>query len=371
MIKGKVIVQRDTINRPQVNYRELGALNVSMIKLFDTDPVKFFETFKLGKKKKAVKNVSTKIGDLVDFYLLDCKGDESEFDLRVDEKFALFEENKGSGQAFILADELFEIAQENTDENGVIMLKFESMFSDALKKVQANGKYSGKTEEKALEDFEKKALSYYDFLIENADKVVVDESLINKAKKVGNLLKDDEFTADLFNDDDANIENFPKFVIEWKYTTKSGKVIDCKSEVDLIKVDHKNKIIYPKDLKTTYDNENFEYTYLKFRYDLQAAFYTLAIKYWANEEGLNEYIVKPFEFIVGDTSANNRRPVRYQLDIKDVYAGLDGFTLRGNEYKGIHQLIEDISWAEDTDNWNVSKQVIDAKGILKLNLKYE
>lgn len=371
MVKGKAIVQRDTIHRPAVNYRALEALNASMIKLFDTDPVKFFEQFKKGKRKKSVKNTSTIIGDLVDFYLLDCKGDQEEFEKRLDEKFAMFEDNKGTGQAFILADEIFDIAQQKVDENGVVTSTFESMFSDAFKTVQAAGKYSGKTEEKALEDFNNKALYYYEFLVDNMDKTVIDESLIAKAKKVSDLLQYDEFTENIFKEDTSNIEMFPKFVIEWKYSTLSGRVIDCKSEVDLIKIDHSKKVIYPMDLKTTYDNENFEYAYLKYRYDLQAAFYTLAIDYWSKQEGMGDYEIMPMEFIVGDTSSNNRRPIRVILTADDIKNSLYGYSIRGNEYKGVKTLIEEIAWADENDIWNVSKQVIDNKGIMKLNLKYD
>lgn len=371
MIKGKATVQRDTIHRPTVNYRELDALNVSMIKIFDTDPVKFFEQFKKGKKRKGVKNTSTIIGDLVDFYILDCKGDELEFEKRLDEKFALFEDNKGTGQAFLLADEIFEIAKENINENGEVTLPFDTMFSEAVKKIQAAGKYSNKSEEKILEDFTSKAINYYEFLVDNIDKTVIDESLIIKAKKVGDILLQDEFTEEIFKEESDDIELFPKFAIEFDYVSEHGKVIKCKSEIDLLKIDHNKKIIYPYDLKTTYDNENFEYTYLKFRYDLQAAFYTLAVQSWAITEGLNDYKIMPMEFIVGDTSSNNRRPVRYQLSEDDITRSSNGFSIRGIEYRGILPLIEEIIWSDINNMWNVSKNVYDNNGLIKLNLKYD
>lgn len=369
MIQGKAIKPHGEILRKEVNYRALDGLNCSMIKLFDNDPVKFFEQFKLGRKRRDEKTTSLMIGDLVDFYLLDCRGDWEELNQRFDEKFALFEGVKGTGQVFVLADELFKITMENTDENGVVQRSFETLFADAFRKVQQDGKYKGGTEEKGLADFDKNGKAYYDSLLENIGKTVIDVSLLEKAKKVADLLKEDEYTAELFGEDE--MENFPKFTIEWKYVTKAGKEIDCKSELDLLKIDHAKKIIYPKDLKTTFDNENFEYGYLKYRYDLQAAFYFLAVKYWALKEGMDKYSVMPMEFIVGDTSANNRRPIRYRLSMDDISKGLGGFSINGKHYKGIQQLIEEISWAEDTGNWNVSKDVFDNQGILKLGLKYD
>lgn len=370
MIKGTVIKVRDEINRPETNYRSIDALNCSMIKLFDTEPIKFYEQFKLGKKKKDSKGTALIIGDIVDFYILDCKGHEQEFEDRFDEKFALFQETKGTGQVFILCDTLLEVTLENTNENGEIMKEFDDLFKEAARRVKILGKYSGKTDDKILEDFKKSGQVYYQTLIDNVGKVVVDVSLLDKARLVAQLLMKDPFTKDVFSDD-GEIEYFPKFPIEWIYTCKNGSKIVCKSELDLLKIDHDKKIIYPKDLKTTYDNENFEMNYLKHRYDLQAAFYHLAVRYWASQEGLKGYIIEPMEFIVGDTSASNRRPIRYQITEEDLFKATHGFSVYGKQYKGIITLIEEINWAEITNNWNASKEVIDSNGKMILNIKYD
>src|SRR5882672_2586510 len=124
MIKGKQVQPRTFSEKPNVNYRKLDALNQSMLKVFDSDPVKFFEEFKLGKPRKQKKNVSFMIGDLVDFYLLECKGDEQELTNRFDEKFALFSGTKGSGQVFVLADYLFEETEASLNEKGEITISF-------------------------------------------------------------------------------------------------------------------------------------------------------------------------------------------------------------------------------------------------------
>lgn len=368
MIKGNVIKQSNVIARPELDYRSLEALNCSMIKLFDTDPVRFYEQFKLGKKKKNVKTTALTIGDLVDFYLLDCKGNDEEFQIRFEEKFGLFEEIKGSGQVFTLVDVLFQITENDTDENGVIKTKFESRFAEACRKVQnmKPPKYKGASKEKILLDFNSKGTEYFQKLIDNVGKTIIDISLVDKAKKVAELLKNDEFTKDLFDTDTDEVEHFPKLIIEWEMDG-----ISCKSELDLIIVDHKNKIIYPKDLKTSYDNENFEYSYLKYRYDLQAVFYNLAIQYWAKENDMSDYEIELMEFIVADTSYNNRRPIRFQTSQEDYDNSLYGFSIKGVKYKGLKQIVSEIMWSEKSGIWNVSKEVFDNNGILKLNLNYD
>ncbi len=368
-VKGEIIQQRGQIDRPEVNYRALEALNCSMIKLFDTDPVKFYEQYKLGKKKKESKSTALIIGDIVDFFLLDCRGDEDEFNNRFSEKFALYSGIKGTGQVFYLADELFKISQDQTNDEGLIITPFADRFTEAVQKVQADGKYKGKTEAKILEDFYKDGYDYFQSLLDNVGKIVIDVSLLDKARTVAEILRNDEFTKDVFEESDE-LEYFPKFPIEWKYEV-GNTIFDCKSELDILKIDHSNKIIQIKDLKTTYDNESFEYTYLKHRYDLQAAFYWFAVMDWRTRNGFDDYIVEPMEFIVGDTSSNNRRPVRYRTRQEDLEASIKGFTLRGVKYKGLGTLLFEIAWAEKNNIWNASKDLIDANGRFALNLKYE
>lgn len=353
-----------------MNYRELDALNSSMIRLFDTDPVKFFEQFKLGKKKKDKKTPSLIIGDIVDFYLLDCNGDAEEFESRFDEKFALYNDTKGTGQVFILADILFDITKQCTNEKDEITTSFITRFKEAYQKVQALGKYSGKSESKVLEDFNENGLTYFETLVENSNKIVVELSLLERSRHIGETLLTDGFTEKIFKCKEEE-ECFYKFPIEWEYTTSSGKVIKCKSELDILKIDHNRKEIYPKDLKTTYDNESFELSYMKNQYYLQGGFYYLAVKHWARQEGMGDYNVLPMEFVVADTSSNNRRPIRYQLSREDMSNCLEGFYLRGNHHKGVIQIIEEISWAEDNNIWNCSKELYTKNGILQLDIKYE
>lgn len=378
MIKGKQLAQKVVIDKPTINYRKIDALNQSMLKIFDSDPVKFFEEFKLGKKRKEKTNTAMIIGSLVDFYLLACNGDEDEFQNRFDEKFALFEGNKGSGQVFILVDLLFEETNNSLNEEGIITTSFEERFSEAFRRTTSirdgdgNQKYfKGKTLDKALEIFEKDGKEYFDTLLKNIGKMVVDISLVDKAKLVANNILTDPFTRELFyeNDDIQVITHLP---IEWKYCIDKDKFIRCKSEIDRLEINHTNKTIQVDDLKTNYDNESFDYTYIKNGYYIQNAFYTTAVMYWRSmEEDLKDYEVIPMRFIVGDTSANNRRPLIYSTSKEDILRGKEGFKLRGNYYRGIDELIKDIAWAEENEMWTCSKEAFDKKGQLTLNINYE
>lgn len=354
-----------SIKKPNVNYRAIDALNSSMIKLFDSDPVKFFKQFKEGKKVKSVPSTSLILGDIVDFYLLDCQADEDLFDQTYDVKFVIPETERGSGQVFMLADELYKITQKDCVDN-VINTSFETRFKQAFLNIKATGKYyKSSTEESAMIDFDKHAKSYYEELINSVDKTVVTTSLIDKAKKIAKSIIQDEFTGYLFKDSPSE-EVYRKFPIEWEYQN-----IKCKSELDLIRINHSTKSIKIYDLKTTYDNENFQFTYLKNGYYIQAGFYYLAVLSWAKEHGMEEYKVIPMQFIVCDTSSNERRPIKYQTSELDKENSLNGFKIRGTIYKGVLKIIEEIIWAEQMNVWNCGKEVFENSGNLNLNLIYD
>lgn len=377
MIKGKVKEERVSIEKPSFNYRKLDALNQSMLKTFDTDPVQFYNEFKLGKKRRSKSNNSLIIGDLVDFYLLECSGDEQEFENRFDEKFVLYQGKKGTGQVFQLADYLFEETENCLNEKGEITCSFMERFKAAYDRItQQDEKYkdskseSGfKSMEKVLEDFEKNGREYLQLKMDNSDKTVVEISLVDKAKIVGNNILHDPFTKDVFAHD--NEEYHTHFPIEWKYDLGNGKYVMCKSEIDMLLIDHEAKVIHPMDLKTTYDNESFDYMYIKNSYYLQNAFYHKAVSVWAADNEMADYRVMPMVFIVGDTSSNNRRPLIYRTSEEDVKWGMEGFFLRGTYYRGVKALVRDIAWAEENDEWRCSREAFDNKGQMTLNINYD
>ena len=366
MIKGKKF---ELIKNKSLIYKDIDALNQSMIKLFDSDPIKFFNEYKMGKARSEKINTSLIIGSIVDFYLLECDGDKSILESRLNEKFILFEGNKGSGQVFLLVDYLIEETKKCMDEKGEINCDFETRINDAIKRIQSEGKYRGKSVDVIIEDFVKNGKSYFEKCMESIDKTVVDISLLDKAIITGNTIKNDEFVSDIFNWDNTK-EKINHLVIEFKYDVEGRKFINCKAEIDMLIIDHLNKTIQLIDLKTTYDNENFEVGYIKNKYYLQVSFYYLAVKEWIKNKNISEYKILPMKFVVGDTSSNNRRPLLYITSEEDVIRGLEGFCLKGEFHRGIKELIEDIVWAEDNNEWRCSKEAFNNNGRINLNINY-
>lgn len=351
------------LDNKKIPYRQREGLNYSSLKTFEDEGVGvFYREFVLEEKKEKISN-SLVIGQLVDDIVLNYKGDLQTFYQDFHNKYVKFEGTKSTAQAFVLADVLFDVIVPSI-KDGVVTADFEASFKSAFDTVQAMDKYKGKTWEKGLEDFNKTAKEYFDTKIAGIGKIVVDLSTLQIAENVANQLMTDEFTAPLLKNERGYI--LPKVELEFKYLD-----VLCKGEVDFIEIDHDKKEIYPFDMKCLYDNENFDYAYIKYRYFLQQAFYSEGLVSWAEENGFGDYTIYPFTFLVGDTSVNKRRPLLYHLTGEDMAKGVTGFFLNGKEYRGIHDIVQDIKWHMDNDVWNCSKEAIVNNGSLTLKINYD
>ena len=45
---------------------------------------------------------------------------------------------------------------------------------------------------------------------------------------------------------------------------------------------------------------------------------------------------------------------------------MNGFEYRGRMYKGAKEIVQEITWAVETNNWRISKEAWDSNGILTL-----
>lgn len=361
-------IKQPTLKKPEVNYRKLQALNYSMLKEWDENPVSFFDQFKMGKLKKRKSSGSMTIGDIAHFFTLDCRGSESEFENRYNEKFAFIDFEVGSGQVFILCDHLFTVTEDSMNEDGIITMALEDRFEEAFKRVKAQDKYKGKDIDKVWDDFEANGQDYFKSLMDNIGKTIVTPAQLEKGKFVGNNLMRDPHTANIFQ---GNVHT--SYPIEWVFTNGDCSEVSCKSELDLFKIDDRRKKIFLYDLKCTWDNEGFEYSYLKYYYYIQQAYYWLAAVYYFTyvEPQYADYEIVPMQYVVADTSPNNRRPLIYPCTETDLRAGIYGFNLAHKHYKGVNELMDEICFAENNDIWNMSKEAYQNKGIMKLNFDYK
>ncbi len=363
-VEGSLKQEVKAIEVPEVKYRELKALNYSMIVKFSKSPAEFVDEFILGNPKDDDEDTaSTLIGNAVDDILLTYKGDFDEFDNRFSEKYALYTgEDVGTKQVFVLANELFKVTKRSPDED------FKQRFIWAFDNVQKQGKYKGKKMDYALQDFDENALTYFQTKINNIGKMVISQGLLDKAKKIASQALTDDFTRNIYDwnlQEDSYVKLF-KVPITFIYKTIDGE-IEAKCEVDSMEIDHVRKEIIPMDTKTTYDNTLFPYSYLKNKYFIQNGWYTDGISDWKNVNGMNDYKVLPFQFNVFDTSGTGRRPLKYKTTEEMYKNAWKGFRIGGIDYKGIGELVRDIIWSNSSGNWGVGKSAFLNNGVIQMS----
>lgn len=373
MIKGQV-KQDATVRyeQPKTDYRKIVKINQSALKTYDNNPRQFYKEFILGEKREEKLTYSLMLGSIVDFIMLECNADFQEFEQRLDEQFYLYEGIRGDGQMFDLADKLYDFTMRDTID-GEITSTFLARFSEAFDYVQGLGKFKGKEVSKVVDIFVgSKEEEYFKSKMEAVGKMVIDTRLLEKAKQISEKVLNDEKVGPLFKyTEDYGFNVYNHLVIEWEYETLFGNKIECKQEVDKLDVDHRNKTVQPYDTKAVYDSEGFAYSYLKYGYYVQQCFYSLGILQWMDKQGIGDYALLPFNFIVIDTSSDNLKPLIFETTEQDFLRALDGFSINGRKYAGVRGLFEEVNWAMENNIFDISKENFDNNQMVKLNLRYD
>jgi len=341
-------------------------LSYSQIKLFDNDRRAFYRECVLGEAKKESESISIILGSLVHCYL----ADQDFYD-----KFHMLSAVEPKGQMKDLVDALFNRAMKSTstdnEGNTIITEKFEVLFADAVQTVKYDHDlkeiaFKGKDLSKILALFsDSDAEIYYKEKLDAAGKMVVSSQTIFNAEKIVEKLRGHTYTHEYANArTGGEIEVFNELAILFDLLG-----VPYKSLIDKVIINHDEKTIQPIDWKTSWNNEEPEYAYLKFGYYLQAAMYDYALKHWAVEKGYTDYTVLPMRFIFCDT-AGFSDPVVLILKTDDIERAQRGFRIRGYKYRGLTALMSDIQWHQETGNWATSKQVFLDKGKVNLALAY-
>ena len=159
--------------------------------------------------------------------------------------------------------------------------------------------------------------------------------------------------------------------------------IDCKALLDRVIIDHINKTIQPIDFKTMGDQTiYFPKSLRQRRYDIQAAFYTEALK---SKKEYETYKILPFKFIV-ESTINPGNPLVFTCSDELLFIGKWGReenflelnvpdsaeTWTKKEYvsypeiKGFHQLIEDYKWYMEKD-FEIKREIVESQGEFQLD----
>jgi hypothetical protein len=202
-------------------------------------------------------------------------------------------------------------------------------------------------------------IKYIHKIMASKDKELITYDQHILALEVIDILKNHKYTKHLFKND---LENYYQFKAEFEY-----KGFDFLGYIDHIQIDHKNKTICAKDLKTgTPKAKEFINSFFKYKYYIQGVLYQIALQKIKKELKVEEYKILPFEFVY--ISRYEKVPIIYQMNEKWEKAALNGFiTNRGIKYPGLLDTLTEIEWHLDNKIFDVSKYVDENNGLIPLN----
>lgn len=212
------------------------------------------------------------------------------------------------------------------------------------------------------------AVEYYQAMGDSKGKTVLSRDEYESVEKAKELILVSPFAFNYFVKHLVWEELMHQVPIYFNY-----KGFECKALLDGIKIDHKNKIIHPFDLKTTGKSVlHFEESFLQYGYYRQCAMYELALYSDASpvknllEEG---YKMDDFVFIVVETKLSSATPAMiYTTTANTRKAGVQGGWYKGQYYRGIDELLDELAWHQSTNNWTYPKRVFENKGRIEIDI---
>ena len=238
---------------------------------------------------------------------------------------------------------------------------------------------AGKSEDKMLSEGLKIASTlkdYIDFLKENDGRIMITPSEAHMLEKIKKNVQSHKLAKSLLagpvaervwkfgvNEACKQIENEGllfqhEFHINWSYEGK----INCKSLLDSLTLDFKNKKATIMDLKTTAKLWHFEESIEMYDYLRQLDYYSMAVRwYLVNECGVTEYEIFEWTFeyyIIGiDTTGSNEIRV-FKIGQKDV----------SSRDETILTALDRIAWHQRENKWEHSREYYTGDGSESLNL---
>jgi hypothetical protein len=197
---------------------------------------------------------------------------------------------------------------------------------------------------------------------ESKDKKVITTEQKLQAEEVVDVLKSHEYSKEIVAFPEEHESKYAQYSLEFQY-----KNVVFRGILDLLVVNHKDKTIRIIDLKTGAKSASeFSNSFVKFRYYLQEAVYQAGIEKIKKDLKLEGYEVLPFQFLY--ISRYEKIPLLYTVSQKWHDAALKGFyTQSGYKYRGLDEIIDDISWHWKNQKFDFSREIYEQNGSLTLN----
>jgi hypothetical protein len=340
--------------KTEAQYRAVIMDSSSSLKEFSQNRKKYHKKYILNEAVEEEDSKASVIGRLVETLLLEDHLFDSKFHMSVIT-------STPTGLMLDFVEALYKHTAAATNEDGILTRSFEDLCKDAY----VDSGFKIKLEAVLTKFIGSDAEVYYKEIREVRSKglTVVTTQDVTNAEKIVTELKTNPITAEI-----VNLVNSVQYSVHNQLQVEGYDVFGhmFKSMMDMVHVDHANKIVQVYDLKCTWSVENFyEEYYLYRRAYIQGFLYHKAAESWASEMGYGDYTILYPKFIVCD-STNYMSPLVYGMSESSMQSAEEGFEYKGRIYPGVAQLIEDLDWSIENDKWNISKENYINNGVVKL-----
>ena len=237
---------------------------------------------------------------------------------------------------------------------------------------------AGKSEDKMLSEGLKIASTlkdYIDFLKANDKRIMISPWDLKTLQKIKQNLIDHKLASMLiwytgwhwqeYKKAPENVETHHEFHINWEWKDLTGAhgkektCVSCKSLLDGLTLDFKNKKAIIYDLKTTQKLWHFEDSMEQYDYLRQLAYYMWAVRWYLSTECKEDPTKWEFSFyIIGiDTTGSNEIRVFKFSQAQMVRPSVK-----------IMNALRDIAWHQTTGKWEHSREYYEGNGAETLNL---
>jgi hypothetical protein len=327
------------------DYREVPAFNYSTLKaLDDNGPMILIE-------REEIKGIALEFGTLVDILITNPENRYNVFYTKPIEK--------PTASLLILADSLLSDLVLGYTREEILDNKY------ILNKIKELGIWVKAKEDTLIEKFNNDLFyNYINASIEAKGKIICSPSLVEAAEHCANVLLSHPYTKDLFIETD-DIEVLKQVPIFYNFKKYLGK-----GKIDLLRINHKEKIISLYDIKTgTELPSNFMNSFYFFKYYLQVISYLAGINYMITTiPELKDYKIDKFRFIYISKKLPNT-PCIYEVGEELLSIFFDGWTNSdGKRIKGFNQLVDEYIYYKTNDIYDTEKETIDNNGIFNIKL---
>jgi len=338
------------------DYREITALNQSILKKILDSPQEFLK----AKKRQEERDPSTEehfvFGSMVDIMLT---GTKEEFD----NKYVVLKDDvKCSEAVSSIVEGVFNDHLHLEDAGLVVLESLPDLILQHCKYANYQANWKDETKVNKIIELGSK---YFEALKTTVGKTVVSQFEYAKAVNCKAALQVDQFTREfVVKKAKPNRDFLDKFIIQFEWRGHN-----IKGELDRIIVDHDKKTITPIDFKTTGKSvNNFISDFWYFRYDFQAAVYFRGLLL-SNIPKIDElieqgYKLENFLYIVVEKNLTNS-PMIFTISNKVIDTGFSGGVLSNNkELEGFEQAILRYEFAENNNAWDYPQEYYNNGGYI-------